>query len=75
MTRRQLPLFHPYGKKRGESAKQKRIPPQGEIPDSVNKPFGCGFNTRCVQAKDINLECEPWLEKGDHDHWVSCHTW
>ena len=73
--------LHPYTKAllssiplpdpRAEKAKQ-RIPLSGELPDPLNPPRGCPFNTRCPLAKDICRQQMPELKQiGDRK--VACH--
>ncbi len=53
--------------------KQRRIVLSGDVPSSVNPPFGCRFHTRCPFAVDRCLREEPLLESVSQGHLVSCH--
>jgi len=45
----------------------------GEIPNPINRPTGCGFNTRCPFARDICKDREPEMIEVKDGHFVSCH--
>ena len=44
---------------------------QGDIPNPINKPSGCGFRTRCPIAKPSCADAVPALEFKD-ERWVAC---
>ena len=73
--------LHPYTKAllssipqpdpKAEREKQ-RIILQGELPDPINPPAGCPFNTRCPIAKDVCRRQVPKLKQiGDRK--IACH--
>jgi len=56
-----------------DSAKEKKIFLQGDIPNPSNPPAGCRFHTRCPRkAPDCNSR-EPALVELGKDHFVACH--
>lgn len=73
--------LHPYTKAllsaipipdpRIEKTKQ-RIQLKGELPNPLNPPAGCPFNTRCPYAKDICKKENPEL-KNINDRYIACH--
>jgi len=46
---------------------------RGEIPSSVNLPFGCVFHTRCPFFTDKCVKEEPMLTDIGNGHLVACH--
>ena len=53
--------------------KVQRIRLDGDIPNPINKPTGCRFQTRCAYAKEVCSEVEPALEEKSPGHWEACH--
>jgi oligopeptide transport system ATP-binding protein len=53
--------------------KTEKIKLIGDVPSPVNKPFGCSFNTRCPEAKEICFKEEPKLNKVNNLSSVACH--
>jgi len=47
--------------------------PEGEIPNPVNPPPGCGFHPRCPIAQDICSVEEPVMREMAPGHLVACH--
>jgi oligopeptide/dipeptide ABC transporter ATP-binding protein len=71
--------MHPYSRalldavpKLDPAAKHKRRHLKGEVPNPVNPPKGCPFNTRCEKAKDICFKEKPKLLEYK-DRLVACH--
>lgn len=54
------------------SRKGRRIPLSGEIPNAINPPQGCRFNTRCSLASSECRFKEPPLVQLSKDHAVAC---
>lgn len=54
-----------------EKTKQ-RIQLKGELPNPLNPPTGCPFNTRCPYAKDICKKENPEL-KNINGRYIACH--
>jgi peptide/nickel transport system ATP-binding protein len=50
-----------------------RIVLTGEIPNPVNPPPGCRFQTRCPHVEDRCRVESPVLEEKAPAHWVACH--
>jgi peptide/nickel transport system ATP-binding protein len=51
---------------------RRRIVLQGEIPNPVNPPMGCRFQTRCPLVQDrCRVESPPFEEKAP-GHWAAC---
>jgi oligopeptide/dipeptide ABC transporter ATP-binding protein len=51
---------------------RRRIVLQGEIPNPVNPPSGCRFQTRCPLVVDrCRIETPP-LEEKSPGHWAAC---
>ena len=46
---------------------------KGEIPDPLNLPAGCPFNSRCPKAREICAKSDPVLKRVGEKHWVACH--
>ncbi len=55
------------------SPKKKGMVPKGEIPSHLNPPSGCGFHSRCPEAKGICSEIQPVLREIEDRHLVACH--
>jgi oligopeptide/dipeptide ABC transporter ATP-binding protein len=71
---------HPYTKVLMDSVytadplAQTRAPKiQGEVPSPFNLPKGCGFENRCVYAKDICRTTLPGLREIGPGEFVACH--
>lgn len=52
---------------------KERIILKGDIPNPINPPVGCNFNTRCPLAEDICFQEEPEYREVSTGHWVACH--
>lgn len=55
------------------SQKRDRIILKGEIPNPINLPKGCPFNTRCMYAFDRCFVEKPELREAEPGHRVACH--
>ncbi len=71
--------MHPYSRalldavpKLDPKVKRKRKHLKGEVPNPVNPPEGCPFNTRCERAGDICFKEKPKLLEYK-DRLVACH--
>lgn len=53
--------------------KRKRIILKGDIPNPIDMPKGCPFNTRCMYARDKCFETIPALVEVEPGHKVACH--
>jgi peptide/nickel transport system ATP-binding protein len=53
--------------------KAKRIRPQGDIPNPINRPPGCYYHTRCSYSKEECRMNKPELVEKYPGHWVACH--
>ena len=51
---------------------RQRIVLKGEIPDPMNPPTGCRFQTRCPYATQQCRSVEPPLEQKVPGHWAAC---
>jgi peptide/nickel transport system ATP-binding protein len=51
----------------------KQIKLEGEIPNPVDVPSGCGFHTRCPFVKKLCKEKTPKWREIYKNHFVSCH--
>ena len=49
-----------------------RIVLSGEIPNPVNPPPGCRFQTRCPLVEQRCREASPPLEEKAPGHWAAC---
>lgn len=72
--------LHPYTKalissvpKSHPLEKRERIILKGEIPNGVDIPKACRFNTRCPYAKDICKQQCPQFKEIENGHFVACH--
>ncbi len=45
----------------------------GEIPNPIDPPPGCRFQTRCPMATDLCRTENPVLEQKSPGHWAACH--
>ena len=55
-------------------AKKSRITLPGEVPSPINPPAGCGFQPRCIYAKEHEcIEKAPKLMDAGGGHLVACH--
>jgi len=52
---------------------KERIILDGDIPNPINPPRGCNFNTRCPIAEDICFQEEPLYKEVKDKHWAACH--
>ncbi len=52
--------------------KRKRIVLEGDVPNPVNPPAGCRFNTRCPYVNQVCREKDQSLVEVGGDHWVAC---
>ena len=50
-----------------------RIILHGEVPNLMNPPKGCLFNTRCPKRIEKCEQTEPLLKKVGENHYVACH--
>jgi len=50
-----------------------RRPPTGELPNPVDPPPGCRYNTRCQFATEICRTVEPPLTRYPSGHEAACH--
>jgi peptide/nickel transport system ATP-binding protein len=50
-----------------------RITLSGEIPNPINPPTGCRFQTRCPIAQAVCRTESPPLEEKAPGHWAACH--
>lgn len=71
--------IHPYSKallsavpRPDPKRKKERVLLKGEIPSPSNKPYGCGFRTRCPIAKNDCATTIPPLIAKENDRWVAC---
>jgi oligopeptide/dipeptide ABC transporter ATP-binding protein len=46
---------------------------EGEIPNPIDPPPGCRFQTRCPMATDLCRTQNPVLEQKSRGHWSACH--
>jgi oligopeptide/dipeptide ABC transporter ATP-binding protein len=52
-------------------SREQRMHLQGDIPNPIQKPSGCGFRTRCPIAKPSCADAVPPLELKE-ERWVAC---
>jgi oligopeptide/dipeptide ABC transporter ATP-binding protein len=52
-------------------SRDQRVQLQGDIPNPIHKPSGCGFRTRCPIARPSCADAVPPLELKD-ERWVAC---
>ena len=52
--------------------RRQRIVLSGEIPNPVNPPPGCRFQTRCPLVEQRCREARPPLEEKAPGHWAAC---
>jgi oligopeptide/dipeptide ABC transporter ATP-binding protein len=55
------------------SRRIQRIVLKGDVPNPLNPPPGCHFQTRCPECKDECTHEIPDLKDAGDDHWVACH--
>lgn len=55
--------------------KRKRIILSGDIPNPIDMPKGCPFNTRCISAHDKCFQVKPKLMEVTPGHEVACHLY
>jgi len=48
---------------------------RGMVPNILEMPTACKFNTRCDHAMDICFNVEPELVEMEPGHWVRCHLY
>ncbi|SCY78737.1 ABC transporter ATP-binding protein [Alkaliphilus peptidifermentans] len=53
--------------------KKKRIILKGDIPNPIDLPVGCPFNTRCMHVQDKCYKIVPQLQEAASGHKVACH--
>lgn len=46
---------------------------EGDVPNPVDPPQGCNFNTRCPVAVERCFVEDPELRQIDRGHWCACH--
>ncbi len=51
---------------------RRRIVLQGEIPNPIEPPTGCRFQTRCPLVQDVCRRQAPPLEEKAPGHWAAC---
>jgi peptide/nickel transport system ATP-binding protein len=51
---------------------RQRIVLQGEIPNPIDPPTGCRFQTRCPLVQDVCRRESPPLEEKSPGHWAAC---
>ncbi len=61
-----IPVTHP-------SMKKDRVRLKGIIPNPINLPSGCRFNTRCPYSKPICRQQVPEYKEVCTNHFVACH--
>lgn len=54
-------------------ARLERIEIRGEVPSLFNRPAGCEFHPRCVQAAELCTHEAPLLRKAGTQHCYTCH--
>jgi oligopeptide/dipeptide ABC transporter ATP-binding protein len=59
----------------GATRKQRLIPIQGMVPDSVIEQIGCGFEPRCPHAMEVCRTTVPPLLEVDAGHGAACHLY
>ena len=52
--------------------KEKRIMLEGDVPTPLNKPSGCGFRTRCPNARRECSFATPMMQEVSPGHLVAC---
>jgi peptide/nickel transport system ATP-binding protein len=51
---------------------RRRIALQGEIPNPIDPPSGCRFQSRCPLVQDVCRQSTPPLEEKSPGHWSAC---
>ena len=51
---------------------ERLVPIKGVVPDLLEIPAGCGFETRCPQAMDICKQQPPPQKEVVRGHWTAC---
>ena len=72
--------LHPYSRAlissipepKYSDTRKERIILHGEVPNSVNKPSGCVFRTRCPIAKKDCSDFIPELVQLENEHFIAC---
>lgn len=52
---------------------RKRIILEGDVPNPLNVPVGCAFQTRCRNCKEICIQQRPELRNIGDNHYIACH--
>ncbi len=47
----------------------------GDVPNPLEPPPGCRFESRCPMAMDICRQMDPVLTEVEPEHWVACHLY
>ena len=55
--------------------KKDKILLTGDVPNPINPPAACRFNTRCRFCMDVCREKEPELKEHENGHKVACHLY
>lgn len=63
-----IPIPDPRVEKR-----RKHFVLKGEVPSLLNRPKGCVFSGRCLEAEDICFKRLPELEEIEENRFVACH--
>jgi len=52
---------------------KQRIILQGDVPNPLRPPSGCGFHPRCGQGRPVCRETAPALAEVEPGRWLACH--